>query len=144
MNRGESRCRWAILPLVTISQRPTPSAVAQPTHEPVWPWSPTFHQVSRRSWDSGSVARAASMPPATASSKVQSRSVPLEGTRLQMRFLVVAMGRILLLWGGSDQRYVAGMSDARLLTQVYDGLSAWARDLDEAALGAPTRTGWTV
>ena len=33
---------------------------------------------------------------------------------------------------------------ARLLVQVYDGLAACMRDLDDEALSAPTRTDWTV
>jgi hypothetical protein len=36
------------------------------------------------------------------------------------------------------------MHPGALLSQVYDGVTAWARDLDEAQLGAPTRTEWTV
>ncbi len=35
-------------------------------------------------------------------------------------------------------------SPGHLLLQVYDGISAWARELDDDALAAPTRTDWTV
>ena len=50
--RREQR-RLAIRPVLTKCQRSTESALAQPTHEPVEPWSATVHQVARRSFEAG-------------------------------------------------------------------------------------------
>ena len=57
---------------------------AHPTHEPVSSWSLTVHQGLRRSTEAGGAATARMAPPAMLSRKVQSLSVPREGTRLQI------------------------------------------------------------
>ena len=51
MKRLDTVSVCLIRPDLTKCQRSSASAVAQPTHEPVEPWSPIFHQVSRRSLD---------------------------------------------------------------------------------------------
>ena len=53
MKRGESLASCVIRPALTKCQRSRESAVAQPTQDPVVPWSPTFHQVARRSFGTG-------------------------------------------------------------------------------------------
>ena len=54
MKRTESSVGW-MRPALTKCQRSSESAVAQPTHEPVLPWSPIFHQsrAGPSSWDRG-------------------------------------------------------------------------------------------
>ena len=44
--RTDSRSVFLSRPALTMCQRSTASAVAHPTHEPLAPWSPTFHHVS--------------------------------------------------------------------------------------------------
>src|SRR5690349_5490509 len=63
----------------------TPSVEAQPTHEPVDPWSPTFHHAARRSLLGGGAATAATAADRTASWYCQSVSVFFYGSRLQIR-----------------------------------------------------------
>ena len=54
--------------------------------DPVVPWSPTFHQLSRRSLDLGTaVGLTASRPAASACSSRQSRSVSRDGTTFRTR-----------------------------------------------------------
>ena len=53
MKRGESRSASASRPARTSWRHITESASAQPTHEPVFPWSPTVYQGARRSARSG-------------------------------------------------------------------------------------------
>ena len=75
-----------------MCQRSTESAVAHPTHEPLVPWSPTFHHVVRRSFDVGIEGAAASRPAWSACSMRQSRSVFGDGTTLRTRFTRLALG----------------------------------------------------
>ena len=63
--RGESIVFLASFPAWTMCHRTTPSAVAQPTHEPVASWSLIFHHVARRSTLDGSDALAATAPDLT-------------------------------------------------------------------------------
>jgi hypothetical protein len=75
----------AIRPAWARCQRNTESAVAQPTQEPVAPWSPIFHQVSsRRSFADGTSA-VASTPASSALWYFQSLSGSGEGTQLRIR-----------------------------------------------------------
>src|SRR6188474_170806 len=60
MKRGERSWLVVSLPDLTKCQRSSESALAQPTQEPVDPWSLMVHQVVRRSLDVGIVAVAAS------------------------------------------------------------------------------------
>ena len=86
MNRFDSASVSLIRPALVKCQRISASAVAQPTHDPVVPWSPTFHHVSRRSFDFGTAAAAtARSPAASACSSRQSRSVSRDGTTLSTR-----------------------------------------------------------
>src|ERR1700687_3652700 len=87
----------------------TPSAEAQPTHEPVSPWSPTVHHDFLRSTEAGRAAVAPRAPEATACSNFQSCAVSLEGTTLQMRLMLsmllapafaVVRFRLVLAFGG--------------------------------------------
>ena len=84
--RGESTSVSAIRPFLTKCQRSTESAVAQPTQEPVEPWSATFHQAERRSFEAGIGGAAITMSASWAVSKVQSSSVFGEGLTLRIRF----------------------------------------------------------
>src|SRR5882672_11349660 len=69
---------------LTMCQRATPSAVAQPTHEPVFSWLLIVHHAPRRSTEAGKAAGAPMVPAWIESISCQSFSVPLEGTTLQM------------------------------------------------------------
>src|SRR5688572_29481730 len=65
----------------------TESAAAQPTQEPVEPWSPIFHHdcsLVRRSFEAG-IAAAAATPDRYAASAGQSRSRSLDSRQLRMR-----------------------------------------------------------
>jgi hypothetical protein len=57
--RGDRRSRFSMLPALTKCQRRTESAVAQPTQDPVDPWSPIRHHDSRRSLEAGIAGAAA-------------------------------------------------------------------------------------
>ena len=85
-NRGESRVVWGMRPFLTKCQRRTESAQAQPTQEPVEPWSATFHQVARRSFDAGIDGAAMTMSASAAVSNVQSSSCFGEGFAFRIRF----------------------------------------------------------
>ena len=80
---------------LTKCQRSSASAVAQPTHDPVAPWSPIFHHVSRRSFDFGTAGAAASRPAASACWICQSCSVSREGMTLRTRFTRLGFARRL-------------------------------------------------
>jgi len=84
VKRGDRSSLLASRAAFTKCQRNTESAVAQPTHDPVEPWSLMLHQVSRRSLDVG-IGAAASMPAAMAFSTRQSFSVSRDGMQLRMR-----------------------------------------------------------
>ncbi len=84
-NRGERSSLVATRPAFTKCQRRTESAVAQPTHEPVDPWSATFHQVARRSFEAGRGGAASTTAASAATSNVQSSSVFGEGSTFRMR-----------------------------------------------------------
>ena len=86
MKRGASSSSRLRRPALTKCQRSRPSAVAQPTHEPVASWSLIFHHVARRSLAVGIAGAAATMSASTAWSKVQSSSAFGEGLTLRMRF----------------------------------------------------------
>jgi hypothetical protein len=86
MNLGERSWLVVSLPDLTKCQRRSESALAQPTHEPVEPWSLIVHQVVRRSLDVGIVAAAAAMSDFAASSNVQSFSVFGDGLQFKIRF----------------------------------------------------------
>src|SRR5215210_9479423 len=90
--RTDSRSVFFRRPAFTTCQRSTESAVDHPTHEPVAPWSPTFHQVARRSLELGIAGAAARRPASSACSRRQSRSVFSEGTTLRIRFMRLALG----------------------------------------------------
>ena len=85
--RVDSGSFLAIRPACTRCQRTTESALAQPTQDPVAPWSPIFHQVSsRRSFERGAdLAEEASNPASSALCSCQSLSVFGDGTQLRMR-----------------------------------------------------------
>ena len=93
---------FLIRPALTKCQRSSESAVAQPTHEPVVPWSPTFHHVSRRSLAFGIAAGAATSPAASAFSNWKSVSVSRDGTTLRTR--LTRLGRAARLG-----RFACGM-----------------------------------
>src|SRR5262245_45130594 len=87
MKRGERSWLVVSLPALTKCQRSSESALAQPTQDPVEPWSLIVHQVARKSFDVGTVAVAAAATSArAASSKVQSSSVLGDGLQLRIRF----------------------------------------------------------
>src|SRR4051812_37840679 len=86
---------FLILLALTKCQRSSASAVPQPTHDPVEPWSPIFHHASRRSLDFGIAAGAASSPAASACWISQSRSVSRDGTTLRTRFTRFGFARRL-------------------------------------------------
>src|SRR5262249_18045832 len=75
----------------------TPSVEAHPTQEPVFNWSPIAHQAARKSMLGGGAPIGDIAPPSTASSNVQSLCVSLEGTRLQIRCVVLMMGLLFAL-----------------------------------------------
>src|SRR5215210_437993 len=85
--RVDSGSVFARRPALTRCQRTTESAEAQPTHAPVDPWSPIFHQVSsRRSFAAGAaLADEASNPASSALCSRQSDSVVGDGTQLRIR-----------------------------------------------------------
>ena len=104
MKRLDTVSVCLIRPDLTKCQRSSASAVAQPTHEPVEPWSPIFHQVSRRSFDlgSGSGGGARSRPAAVACSSCQSRSVSRDGSTLRTR--LTFLGRRFARFAGGMER----------------------------------------
>src|SRR5215470_5845691 len=104
MNRGESRSSLATRLALTKCQRSTPSAVAQPTHDPVVPWSLTFHQAARRSLLAGIVGAAATMSAPAACSNVQSSSTLSDGLQLRTRLALLVVVRPVV-----PRRLAAGM-----------------------------------
>jgi len=84
--RGESGSVLEIRPALTKCQRSTESALAQPTQDPVEPWSATFHQVERRSFEAGIAGAAATMLASSAVWNVQSSADLGEGLQFRMRF----------------------------------------------------------
>jgi hypothetical protein len=90
-NRGDSGSFFASRPACTRCHRSTESAVAHPTHAPVAPWSPIFHQLSsRRSFDAGAaLAPAASRPASCALCSLQSVSVCSDGTQFRIRVVAI-------------------------------------------------------
>src|SRR3954452_10121951 len=105
VKRGDSLVFCANPLNVTNTYRATPSVDAQPTQEPVLPWSPTVHHALRRSTLDGSARCAPSTPASSASANRQSVLVLGSGvgTRLQMRsccgrFRVVVFPMINPLW----------------------------------------------
>src|SRR5262245_20602509 len=95
--RGDSIVSFGRRPAFTKCQRSTASAVAQPTQDPVEPWSPIFHQSSRKSTLAGIAAGAAARPADVAVSKVQSFSCFGEGRQFRMRFGCALRGVVRLL-----------------------------------------------
>jgi hypothetical protein len=92
VKRGESFSGCFSRPALTKCQRSRESAVAQPTHEPLPPWSPIFHHRSRRSFEAGTAARSVARRPARAAcSKRQSRSVSRDGTTFRIRLTDLAI-----------------------------------------------------
>jgi hypothetical protein len=86
MNRGESGDVAVMRPAVTKCQRSTESAHAQPTHDPVEPWSLIVHQVARRSFAAGMLGAASTISASAAVSNVQSSSGFCEGFALRILF----------------------------------------------------------
>src|SRR4051794_3404470 len=101
MKRGDSSSGLPTRPALTKCQRSTPSAVAQPTHDPVAPWSLIFHQAARRSLLAGIAGAAATMSAAAACSNVQSSSTFGDGLQLRIRLTrrVVARRVVALRFG---------------------------------------------
>jgi hypothetical protein len=93
MKRGERSWLVVSLPDLTKCQRGSESALAQPTQEPVDPWSLMVHQVVRRSLEVGIVAVAAAISDFAASSKVQSSSVFGGRLAVQDPLLPARLGR---------------------------------------------------
>src|SRR5262245_17423766 len=93
-NRGDSSWLVARRPALTKCHRSMESAVAQPTQDPVVPWSLIAHQPARRSFEVGIAAGAgaATMFASAACSNVQSSSVFGDLLTLRMR-LVCGRGR---------------------------------------------------
>ena len=127
-NRTDSRCAGSSRRALTRCQRRAPSATAQPTHDPVVPWLPTFHQSARRSRLRGSRGFAGTTPASLACSIPQSASVPTDGSQLRIRPLTtvamtasVAVARahptIGELRGQQVATYGAGMT-----TPPYDAI----------------------
>ena len=112
MNRLDSVSVFLMRLDLTKCQRSSASAVAQPTHEPVEPWSPIFHQSSRRSLVLGGAAAAAARtrPAAAACSSCQSRSVSRDGSTLRIRLTFLgrpfAGRRFARFTGGMERPYV--------------------------------------
>jgi hypothetical protein len=93
--RGASRSVFASRPALTKCQRKTASALAQPTHDPVLPWSEIFHQGARRSFAAGIGGAAAMTPASFACTSDQSCSWSCEGR--QLRILFTLRGRAIVL-----------------------------------------------
>ena len=154
--RTESRsARW-MRPALTKCQRNSESAVAQPTQEPVLPWSPTFHHVVRRSFELGIVAgAAASRPACSAWSYLQSRSVSRDGSQLRIRLTRFGLATEGLLLARSTLRGDRSMAanldafvsysrrDGAFVAQLKEALEARGRnvwiDADDIPAGAPWR-----
>ncbi len=86
-------------PAFTKCQRNTESADAQPTQEPVLPWSLIVHQGSRRSLLAGIAARGAASPTDKAVSKVQSFSCFGEGRQFRMRLTLLPLPAVFFRRG---------------------------------------------
>src|SRR2546423_2282814 len=91
MKRGDSRAVLGNVPAPAKCHLRTPSALAQPTHEPVLAWSPTCHQLSRRSFVEGNAPPAASKPASTAWVNCQSFSWFGDGSQLSTLAVAVAV-----------------------------------------------------
>src|SRR4051812_29856160 len=86
-NRGDRRSCDRRRPALVRCQRSTESARAQPTHEPLAPWSPIcHHESSRKSLLVGGAVCEKTSPAALALDNFQSSSVFCDGKQLRMRF----------------------------------------------------------
>src|SRR2546423_10408364 len=90
MKRGDSRAVLGNVPAPANCHLRSASALAQPTHEPVLAWSPTCHQLSRRSFVEGNAPPAASKPASTAWVNCQSFSWFGDGSQLSTLAVAVA------------------------------------------------------
>src|SRR5262245_76381 len=125
--RGASRSVVASLPALTKCHRSTPSATAQPTHEPVAPCSPTFHHGSRKSLAAGGGA-ARSTPARRAWSTCQSSWRSDDGSQLRMRatgFRLRATPHGLALHGRRGKVGCGTRRRAPCYSQPMGNLGAW-------------------